>query len=649
MAEVDVSIVIVNFNVKDYLLQCLKSIYASDTSLRIQVIVVDNASSDNSVSTLQAQFPKVEWVQLEENIGFGRANNVGLDRCLGRYTLFLNPDTVLGQNTLTEMKSFLDSHPNVGLAGCKVLNADGTFQVACRRGFPTPWVSFCKLFGLQSLFPNSRFFAGYNLTYLPINHTYDVDALIGAFMMGPTEGLQAIGGFDPEFFMYGEDLDLCKRIQQSGKRVVYHPATSIVHYKGESTKRSSLNEQKVFYRAMELFAHKHFGSSGLFLFFLRSGIQVRSILEVLLKKRRDLFFLLLDLILINVSLMAATSIRFGSAFAFPDYAYPVVFIATTLVSVCSLMVVGEYVEFKPTIRRSTVAMLLTFFFLSSLTYFFKEYAFSRGVVLMTIGFSTVLLGVVRGSVLLYNTINGPQKNRRIVFIGMNAHTVQIIQALQTAEHRQASIEGIVAVGRYEQGEFSGFPVLGSIEYLSKILASVQADEVVLTDATIGLNRTMKLMMDCASLRVRFHLAADYDDVVTARIINDVAGIEPTVASSPLMFFRNRVLKRSVDLLVAIFVLPFVAIKAWFNGKTDTGRVIRWMKVVRGEYSLIGLYPDDQLHTMGKLGITGLAHISHPEKLSLSAVSHLNKFYVERYTVALDIEILIKHFLNRNRG
>ena len=202
----DVSILIVNYNVKDYLLQCLRSIYAREDNLNVEIVVVDNASQDNSVEDLRPQFPDVKWLPLTENVGFGRGNNAGLEHCTGRHILFLNPDTIIGQDTLAVMTSYLDEHPEVGLAGCKVLNPDGTFQLACRRGLPTPWASFCKLFGLQSMFPSVPLFSQYNLTHKSVDETYDVDALIGAFMMGPREIILGADGFDPDYFMYGEDL-----------------------------------------------------------------------------------------------------------------------------------------------------------------------------------------------------------------------------------------------------------------------------------------------------------------------------------------------------------------------------------------------------------------------------------------------------------
>ncbi|RPI67227.1 MAG: glycosyltransferase, partial [Ignavibacteriae bacterium] len=618
----DVSVLIVNYNVKDYLLQCLRSVMASEGIVTYEIVVVDNASSDNSVAELQPEFPNVVWMPLSENVGFGRGNNAGLDVCKGRYVLFLNPDTIIAQDTLATMVAYLDGHPDVGLAGCKVLNADGTFQVACRRGLPTPWASFCKLFGLQALFPSSPLFAQYNLTYRSVDATYDVDALIGAFMIGPLDLIKDLGGFDPAFFMYGEDLDLCYRVQKSGQAVRYVHDTSIIHFKGESTKRSSMNEVRVFYQAMEIFARKHFGRSRLFLFFMRLGIALRGLLERLLRRRKEIAIMVIDLLCVLGALLAATSVRFDGPFGFPDYAYPMVLVVVPLIVLLSLVSVGEYVEYRPSVRRSITGLLVSFFFLSSLTYFFKEYAFSRGVVLMTIGFSAVLLSVVRGLVAFYDLTKGANKTRRILVVGITESARRIIEHLRSADRRNAEIVGIVSVGPYRVSEVDQIPVLGSSDFLEKIVTSTKADEVIIADKQVTQAQAMQHMMQNARHGVRFHLASEYDDIVTARIINDVAGVEPTVAIPRLYRFRNRVAKRLLDIVVASIVVPLAAISVVLPKTSVRTRLSKWVDVLAGKRSLVGTYPD--------VGMTGLAHISHPETLSPHAIAQLNAFYVEQY-------------------
>ncbi len=642
----DISVIIVNYNVKDYLLQCLRSLNASVGSVTTEVIVVDNDSHDGSVEELQPLFPSVRWIALDENIGFGRANNVGLEHASGRYVLYLNPDTIIGADTLSVMCKFLDEHPKTGIAGCKVLNPDGSFQVACRRGLPTPWVSFCKLFGLQRLFPSSKLFAGYNLTYLPVDATYAVDALIGAFMVGRTELMRSLGGFDPAFFMYGEDIDLCYRVQQAGFDVTYVHTTSIVHYKGESTKRSSINEVRVFYDAMEIFAKKHFGGSRIFLAFLRLGIGVRAVLARAMRKRREIITWLLDMLALNAALLAATSVRFDGPFGFPEYAYPLVQIVVTLVATFSLVAVGEYVEYRPTVRRSIVGLLVTFFVLSSLTYFFKEYAFSRGVLLMTIGFTAVVMTLLRGVVALREGSRAVA-TRRVLLVGCTPHAERIAQELATAENRHTELVGIVATTSFTSETFAGLRIVGDATYLARILDATGAQEVILTDPTVSKERIMELMIACSGYRARFHLATDYDDVITARIINDVAGVEPTVSLPPLLRFRNRVAKRFLDVTLALLVLTLSVPGLILPGVRRA--MPTWFDVLRGRRSVVGLYPDGKTRSTGRMGVTGLAHISSPKRLSSAAVSQLNDYYIESYTLALDIEIILKHLLRRLRG
>lgn len=645
----DVSVIIVNYNVKDYLLQCLRSIEAAQRRAVLEVIVVDNASSDSSVDDLRPLFPWVQWIELPENIGFGRANNVALERCRGRHTLFLNPDTIVGQDTIDVMVDYLDGHPEVGLAGCKVLNADGTFQVACRRGFPTPWASFCKLFGLQALFPRSRVFAQYNQTFRSIDETYEVDALIGAFMMGPTEVIRRHDGFDPTFFMYGEDLDLCYRIKMAGKAIMYVHTTSIVHYKGESTRRSSMNEVRVFYEAMSIFARKHYGRSKVFLGLLRMGIEIRAFMERVLRRKREVLTAGVDVVAVIGSLMAATAIRFDGPFGFPDYAYPTVFIVVAVVVLSSLASVGEYIEYRPTVRRSVTGLLISFFVLSSLTYFFKEYAFSRGVLLMTIGFSTVLFTVIRGTWAMYDRVAGSGKIRRILIVGMGEATERIIAGLQTADRRNAEIVGVVLHGQLSETSVAGYKVLGTTDWIDRIVADQRVSEVIVTDPSVGQDEAMRLMMACSVHRARFHMAAAYDDIVTARIINDVAGVEPTVRVSPLLRFRNRLVKRTVDVAVAICVLLLLSPALTLSSRVRQGRGRQWLDVLRGAVSLVGLYPDGTRRAAGKLGLTGLVHISQPNALSPQAITHLNDYYVEHYTLALDVEIFLKQLMRRTSG
>ncbi|MFN3781667.1 MAG: glycosyltransferase family 2 protein, partial [Candidatus Kapaibacteriota bacterium] len=307
--SIPLSIIIVNYNVRDFLVQCLNSIFNSRTNFLFEVIVVDNNSTDDSVEFLHKTFPMVNVIQLKTNYGFSYANNKGFEASKGKYLLFLNPDTVLQEDTLQTMYNFMEQTPNVGIAGCRVLNADGTLQLACRRGFPTPWVAFTKLFGLQKLFPKSKLFGRYNLTYLDPNEFSFVDSISGSFMFVRRELFAKLGGFDTSFFMYGEDLDLCYRAKKLGMEVAYVPTTSIVHYKGQSTIRSIIDNKYHFFKSMEIFSKKHFSNSKWFTFVIKLGIFLRQLLSKLFAYKVELAFIVSDLIVVNLSLLLATWLR----------------------------------------------------------------------------------------------------------------------------------------------------------------------------------------------------------------------------------------------------------------------------------------------------------------------------------------------------
>jgi len=258
---VDLSVVIVSYNVASFLDQTLTTLQESMRELQgeVEVYVVDNASSDESVDMVKRKYPWVRLIESGSNLGFAGANNLALEKVTGRYVLLLNPDTVLQQDTLRTMVDFLDAHPETGAAGCKVINPDGSLQLACRRGFPTPGVAFFKMIGLSGLFPKSKTFGAYNLTYLDPDALTEVDAISGSFMMLRKEVLDRIGYLDDDFFMYGEDLDLCYRIKEAGWKIHYVPATEIIHFKGESTKTvPTLKSVRDFYTAMHIFVGKHY-------------------------------------------------------------------------------------------------------------------------------------------------------------------------------------------------------------------------------------------------------------------------------------------------------------------------------------------------------------------------------------------------------
>lgn len=253
-----ISIIIVNYNVRYFLDQCLFSVYRAAQKIPIEVIVVDNRSIDGSVAMIQKKYPHVHLIANKTNVGFAKANNQAIRVAQGEYILLLNPDTVLQEDTLEVCLRFMESNPQAGAVGVPAYNGNGKYLPESKRGLPTPWVAFTKVFGLAKLFPKSKLFNGYYLGHLPCDQTYPVPVLVGSFMFIRREVLQKIGGLDEDYFMYGEDIDLSYRITQLGYKNYYLAETKIIHYKGESTRKNSLNYVWSFYRAMAIFVRKHF-------------------------------------------------------------------------------------------------------------------------------------------------------------------------------------------------------------------------------------------------------------------------------------------------------------------------------------------------------------------------------------------------------
>jgi GT2 family glycosyltransferase len=283
------SIIIVNYNVKYFLEQCLCSLTKACANIEAEIIVIDNNSSDGSNEFLSGKFSNVQFLWNDENIGFAKANNLALKECAGEYILFLNPDTILPEDCLEKCISFLQSKESEAALGIRMIDGSGNFLKESKRGFPSPLTSLYKLAGLSKLFPRSTVFARYYLGNSGEHENNEVDVLAGAFMMVPKKILDAVGSFDEDFFMYGEDIDLSYRIQKAGYKNYYFADSTIIHFKGESTKKGSLNYMRVFHRAMILFVKKHYEKKQLFSVLMRIGIGCNAVLSVIGNVFRKLF------------------------------------------------------------------------------------------------------------------------------------------------------------------------------------------------------------------------------------------------------------------------------------------------------------------------------------------------------------------------
>lgn len=654
--NIDVSIVIVNYNVKDYLIQSLRSIYNSKTNLNIQVIVIDNNSTDNSINYLSPIFPQTLFVNLDNNIGFSKANNIGFGYVYGKYTLILNPDTVLKEDTLNIMFELMESDPKIGLSGCKVLNSDGTFQLPCRRGFPTPWVAFTKLFGLQKLFPKIKIFAGYNLTYLDENETNEIEALIGAFMFARTDIIKQIKGFDEDYFMYGEDIDICYRIHKLGYKIIYYPKTTIIHFKGESTKRSNIDELFHFYDAMKIYTSKHYKSSTLFLNFLKLGINLRYSIANIIKYKSDFLYILKDIIIVNILLILSTKLVKGEFFWFPDYAYPKVFLIIPLINFVSKFSIGEYFEGKKSFLKIIYSQMITFFILSSLTYFFKDYAFSRGVILTLIFSSTfVMLMDLIWSDLLSKNIK-PNK-KRILLSGEENSIKTFLENNFIID--KSEIIGSVYTKSVDKDiiETEKFKIqyLGHFDYLPKVVNDYKINELILIDQENKRDLLKNIKYKQIDFKDKIHFVNNFEDLIYSRIINEITN-NISLNLKDFLPVRYKFYKRFFDISLSLLLIIIFSPIFLLNSSKYKGKFKELINVLKGLKSIVGveeidinsnksLY--DSNFKKGLITLTKVFYFEDNNNLSKELNKKLDLFYIKNYSISLDIEILIKYLVKNN--
>ena len=251
------SVIIIAYNSCDFIPACLKSVRDACEGLDSQIIVLDNGSSEPILPEIKAFFPEVEWIDSKENLGFGKGCNFAEKRATKPYLFFINPDTVVSQDSFTKVLDFMAEHPEAGTVGCRILNEDGTLQWACRRSFPTIISAVSKTIGLAAMFPKSKLLASYNMTYADPDAITEVDAISGSFFCIKRDLYESLKGFDEDFFMYGEDLDLCFRTKAAGFKNYYTPSTNILHFKGQSCRTRRWGSYVDFYKAMLIFVKKH--------------------------------------------------------------------------------------------------------------------------------------------------------------------------------------------------------------------------------------------------------------------------------------------------------------------------------------------------------------------------------------------------------
>lgn len=654
---IDLSIIIVNYNVKEFLLNLLDSIKKAIDKITVEIIVVDNASDDGSVDVLKEKFPEVKLIINEKNIGFGAANNLALKEAKGKYFLLLNPDTIIREDTLTKMIEFFETHPDCGIAGCKVLNPDGTLQLACRRGFPGPWTSFTKVMGLSKLFPKSRLFAKYNLTYLDENQTYEVDAVSGAFLMMRREVYEKIGGFDSQFFMYGEDLDLCYRAQKANYKVYYVHSTEIIHYKGESTKRSKIDETKLFYDAMHLFVKKHFSSSFIVEGILQLAILFRKLLAFAYVYKLAIVSILLDFIFFSSSVLLAEKLYANEHWrGFPSFVIPWVYFLPALLQIFISILSGTYQKNAISVLRSLISLFYGFIVLSALTYFLKQFAFSRAVVLITYILAVILFSMWRIFVKVVFRLGLISESRKAktLIVGNNIKANELAVKLKSNITSLYQVIGFVGLSRKEIGEKIGnYKILGSLENIKKLITDEKVERVIFFSNDISFEQIFAVVSECQGLNVEFMVAGkELDYLVGKSAITMLDDIPLLKVQYNISSFGHKITKLIFDyslslILILLLVYPLIFLLHKFSHKKNdfVNFILQIPEILNGKKSFVGPLKNSYYGELfvGKIGLTGLWYVENILSNDEEEIKALDIFYAKNQNIWLDLEILGRTF------
>ncbi len=676
-----VSVLIVNYNVKNYLLHAIDQVQSSDYDGLIEIIVVDNNSYDGSVMAIKENYPAVTVIANKTNAGFGKAINQAFAKSRGEYLLILNPDTIIENKTIDTLVSYLESHPEVGMAGPKILNADGSLQLACKRSFPTISVALPKLLGLSYLFPKSRWAGKYNLTYLDPDQIHAVDAISGSCMFVRRSLFAEIGGFDERFFMFGEDLDLCYRIHQRGYTIHYVPRTQIIHFHGESVKSAPFDSLQAFYDAMILFSEKHFSSGSKFLTRtgIRWGVRVRQFVSLIANSKSQILSVSFDAIAVLLAFALALPLRF------PDYEpvyrtygfIPGVYVVFWLLIGMLFQLYSRYIL---SYSRAILSTLSGFFIAVVFTYFFKQFAFSRLVIIV----ATIIIAILipgwrivfhylmsRGRFHPIRDKHGILFTRRTLILGTDKESLRIAKHLLKRFDTGLNIIGFTDYKPKVEVDQLPAPFLGRIEEIRSIVQTHRIREIIFPTARFSSQEVLRVMDSTKDLRITYRMVPRNQDILLGKASIEEIGDYSFVNIEYTLFRRiNWFLKRIFDFIFAtvlvILLLP-VLISLWssrkqvvflgLNHKRFTGyifpkassRFIRQLpllfNVMKWEMSFVGselrpIESGDEPEILCTPGLTGIQRLRH-SNLSADDRQLLDHYYLQHQSFTLDMEILMK--------
>lgn len=688
--EPTISVVIVNYNVKTYLAQALVSIKKALADISHEIFVVDNASVDGSSQYIRNNFPEITLIENKENVGFSRANNQALKLVRGKFVVLINPDTVVQEDTFEKLLGFFDRTPEAAAATCKIINPDGTFSIDCRHSIPTPSIAFWKVTGLSRIFPKSKIFGQYNLTYLDPEQIYSVPAISGSFMMIKKSVLEDVGLFDEQFFMYCEDIDLCHRINRKNHKIFYVPTTQIIHYKGESTKKNNLDYVIAFNRSLYQFFKKYYAPRSVFLFrwLVTLGIFLRGIFIYLRSFFQLHFPFMLDMVILNTVLFFTFYFRIELRrdFVLDDFLnqFWILNVIATLLFLITALYHDVYPRHRFSVHSILKTNIFTFIFLAFLTFFLKQFAFSRIVVLITFLIAPLLM--VSWRAILRKFYRGEKTAlgkdlfcKPVVIIGTGRDVEELYQKFRARKDIHYEVVGWLSEEELQETGNVKIPnYLGTLKNLEHIIQLYEIRQVIFSASSISYQKILGTMSVISAPLVEFKLVPSTLEVMIGKSHIERLDDYPLVdIDYPLGKRMNRTSKRIFDLffsaILLVLCLPFFLwvlifqknklekivysgnqthhFTLWrFGNKSGRNLANLWLLVAGvfgGKISLVGA-PLDETHPAErsfplwyKAGMTGLVQINRDKIYSPEDAEKYHLYYLKNQSLFLDIEILLK--------
>lgn len=637
----ELSVVVVNYNVRYFLEQCLVSVFAALKGIEGEVWVVDNASTDGSVEMVKLKFPQVKLISNQTNLGFSKANNQAIKLAKGRYTLLLNPDTVVQEDTFRECINFMDTHPDAGGLTVKMIDGKGRYLPESKRGFPSPWASFCKIFGLTSLFPKSKLFAHYYLGHLDKNATHAIEIMPGAFMFLRSEVLKQVGLLDEQFFMYGEDIDLSYRILQHGYKNYYYPKCQIIHYKGESTKKGSLNYVIVFYKAMILFAQKHFSKQkqNHFVTMIKLAVAIRAAASIIKRLIIKVWLPVTDFALMFLGAYLLIpwweQFRHGVTNIYPrDILYALIGFYL-LTWIMSLWLYGAYD--KPQNLKSgakgilygTIAILVVYSILP------QNFRFSRAIILILSAWSllSITLNRILASTFIESLLKLNARKKSVCFIG-------------TASEFKGSEELLIQAGFHRNNITHLLPeeVLDEHQRAKKeIIADAikyqNISEIIFGTEGIPMTSIIHAMMYLSEFDIDFKIALHGGNSIVGSSSVESQGELYTLEVIPLAKPVARRQKRIFDILSSALIIVLFPI-LWIFLVKPLMVLKSALQVFKGEKTWIG-YNHPNISKQNSV-LKPSVYLYSKWGKGLTSTVGLDFYYAQHFSITLEVSELIRN-------